>query len=94
MRQLINIVLVHGINENQESAWTHDKSKTFWPKELLPKTFPNTRILMYDYKPKFADLFPSHELDSAHETAIDDYANVLLEALEALRKATGTAKTI
>ncbi|KAJ9646980.1 hypothetical protein H2199_001966 [Coniosporium tulheliwenetii] len=43
----VDIVFVHGLRGGRESTWTKDGVN--WPKELLPKDIPKSRILSFGY---------------------------------------------
>ena len=47
----VDIVFVHGLNGHPENTWKSDKSKTFWPLQLLPPILEEqkSRILVYGY---------------------------------------------
>ncbi|MCJ1462048.1 hypothetical protein MMC07_000648 [Pseudocyphellaria aurata] len=47
----VDIVFVHGLNGHPEHTWTSEKSKVFWPTQLLPPVLDEeeARILVYGY---------------------------------------------
>ncbi|KAH8802451.1 tetratricopeptide repeat domain protein [Xylogone sp. PMI_703] len=46
---LVDIVAVHGLNENKVAAWTDPDTDILWLRDLLPKTITVARILTYGY---------------------------------------------
>ncbi|KAK0729542.1 hypothetical protein B0H67DRAFT_524503 [Lasiosphaeris hirsuta] len=50
----LDLVLIHGLNGSRIETWTHKKSKVCWPKDLLPKQQPLTRVLSFGYS---ADIY-------------------------------------
>ncbi|KAK3349003.1 Alpha/Beta hydrolase protein [Lasiosphaeria hispida] len=51
---IFSLVLIHGLNGSPIETWTHKKSKVCWPRDLLPKQQPLTRVLSFGYS---ADIF-------------------------------------
>jgi hypothetical protein len=47
-------VLIHGLNGHLTKTYTHPKTKVLWPKTLLPKRQPQTRVLSFGYS---ADIY-------------------------------------
>ncbi len=47
----VDVVFVHGLNGDPKWTWTSDKSKIFWPAQLLPDIVgkEKARILVYGY---------------------------------------------
>ena len=47
----VDVVFVHGLNGDPKWTWTSDKSKIFWPAQLLPDRVEEekARILVYGY---------------------------------------------
>ncbi|KAL2846060.1 hypothetical protein BJX68DRAFT_241469 [Aspergillus pseudodeflectus] len=54
----LDIVLVHGLEGDSQSTWTYEPTNLFWPRDLLPKDFPNARILVFSYPARFTYFFP------------------------------------
>ncbi|KAA8909197.1 hypothetical protein FN846DRAFT_943203 [Sphaerosporella brunnea] len=76
-----DIVFVHGLNPLGQNdyirrAWTHPDG-TLWPKHLLPKDTPNSRIMLFGYNANNASNF-SAATTRAH-------ANALLERVDLSR---------
>lgn len=48
---LVDVVFIHGLNGDPRGTWTAEKSKTFWPAQLLPPILEEekARILVYGY---------------------------------------------
>ncbi|KAH7258710.1 hypothetical protein B0J15DRAFT_465964 [Fusarium solani] len=47
---VVDIVFVHGLTGSRESTWTSkDKSIVFWPRDLLKKEIPDSRITSFGY---------------------------------------------
>ena len=48
---IVDIFFVHGLTGNAYSTWLHQdkETKTYWPYDLLPKDYPDARILAFDY---------------------------------------------
>ncbi|KAI9710441.1 MAG: hypothetical protein M1812_007409 [Candelaria pacifica] len=45
----LDIVAVHGLEEDHITAWVDLKSQTLWLRDLLPQYIPQARILTYGY---------------------------------------------
>ncbi|GAB1316536.1 DUF676 domain-containing protein (Fragment) [Madurella fahalii] len=50
----LDLVLVHGLNGDRIKTWMHEGSKVFWPRDLLPKQQPLTRVLSFGFN---ADIY-------------------------------------
>ena len=75
-------MFVHGLNPlNREAyaylAWTHEDG-TFWPRDLLPHSCPNARIMLFGYNSSVAL--------GASKFHIHDHANELLDRFSHSRK--------
>ncbi|KAL8400455.1 hypothetical protein RB594_000734 [Gaeumannomyces avenae] len=44
-----DLVLVHGLNGDYLTTWTHEATKICWPRDLLPSELPNARVLSFAY---------------------------------------------
>lgn len=79
----VDIVFVHGLNGNPKKTWTADKSKVFWPLQLLPPilTEQRARILVYGY-----DANVTSFTDGASKDKIHNHAENLVAALSANRR--------
>lgn len=64
---------------------THKNGK-IWPRDFLPKTLPNARIVSFGYNAEFASFYTEDRRKIAPELTIDDYSTSLLDSLRALRK--------
>src|SRR5690348_1775331 len=54
-----SIIFVHGLG-GDENTWQSKDGQIFWPKDLLPKTFPNARILTVRYgSPRWRERYVS-----------------------------------
>jgi triacylglycerol esterase/lipase EstA (alpha/beta hydrolase family) len=69
----ISLVLIHGLDGNRIRTWTHQQSKVFWPKDLLPKKQPQTRVMTFGYS---ADIYQNNSI-----AGIRDIARALLARL-------------
>ncbi|KAF2682822.1 hypothetical protein K458DRAFT_341710 [Lentithecium fluviatile CBS 122367] len=80
----VDIVFVHGLRGGRESTWTKDG--VIWPKELLSKDIPKSRILSYGYDSRIA------HSDTAEVTqgSLADDARRLCSLLDDERKQTNT----
>ncbi|KAF1911408.1 hypothetical protein BDU57DRAFT_103208 [Ampelomyces quisqualis] len=79
-----DICFVHGLGGSARSTWTaYDKEmdKTiFWPKDLLCKSFPRARILLYGYETKV------HSLCWLADRTLYHHASHLLSDLSTARQ--------
>lgn len=83
-----SIVAVHGLDENANSAWTHEESGCFWPLDLLSKEKTiNARILTLEYKADASSFFGSSSADR-----ISHHAQTFVEELNAEREHDGTSR--
>lgn len=73
----VDIVFVHGIDGKPKGTWTSDRSRVFWPVDLLPSFLAdeNPRILVYGYDPNY-DL-----QDSSWEMSVQIHGELLMKAL-------------
>jgi hypothetical protein len=86
LANLNSIVFVHGLRGGRESTWTKDG--VVWPKEVLSKDVPKSRILSFGY-----DSGVVHS-DTAEVTqgSLSDDARQLCNLLDDARKQTSTVK--
>ncbi|KAF2741827.1 hypothetical protein M011DRAFT_413767, partial [Sporormia fimetaria CBS 119925] len=80
-----DIIFVHGLTGNRQNTWTTKTDKVFWPKDLLSRTLPNTRIMTFGYD---ADI--AHFLSAASQNRIGEHAGNLVNAVTEVREATDT----
>lgn len=84
--QSIDVVAVHGLNENSLTAWTNAKTKQNWLQHLLPKDLPAARILTFDYhKESSARSF----FDESGLASVERVAQTLVQNLNSYREMEG-----
>jgi protein SERAC1 len=82
----ISIVFVHGLRGGRESTWTKDG--VIWPKELLSKDIPKSRILSFGY-----DSGVVHsDIAEVTQGSLADDARSLCSLLDDVRKKTNTVR--
>lgn len=88
---IVDIVFVHGLTGNAYSTWLHQdkETKTYWPYDLLPKDYPDARILAFDYDADITQFW-----GPASSNRVGNHAENLLGALSRLRAKTNTVLTI
>jgi hypothetical protein len=72
-----SIVAVHGLGSNPEWAWTHE-SGVMLLRDLLPKCFPNARIMAFNHDSKW-------DRDSSVKS-VEHCGKELLDNLNLVRK--------
>ncbi|MCJ1479377.1 hypothetical protein MMC13_008062 [Lambiella insularis] len=77
----VDIVAVHGLEEDRTEAWTCPNTRTLWLKDLLPLEFPRARILTFGYKADTSSFFGTGASDN-----ILRLAHTLIAELEASRE--------
>ena len=82
-RKFVDVVFVHGLNGHPENTWTSEKSKVFWPVQLLPPVIQedNARILVYGYDADITSFTAGGSKDKIH-----NYAEQLVAELCANRR--------
>ncbi|KAK5652117.1 hypothetical protein OQA88_10759 [Cercophora sp. LCS_1] len=76
----IDVVAIHGLGGHHLRSWTHTAptgASTIWLRDLLPKKFPNARIMSFSYNASLIDNTSAH--------GIRGNANALLAALRDVR---------
>ena len=88
---IVDIVFVHGLTGNAYSTWLHQdkETKTYWPYDLLPKDYPDARILAFGYDADITQFW-----GPASSNRVGNHAENLLGALSRLRAKTNTVLTI
>ncbi|KAM7211892.1 hypothetical protein V8F06_012734 [Rhypophila decipiens] len=78
----LDIVFVHGLRGHREKTWT-SKSGVFWPRDLLPKDLPGTRVMSWGYDAAVVQFFSS---ESASQASLFAHGKSLLEDISAKRR--------
>jgi hypothetical protein len=84
---LLSIVFLHGLRGDAQKTWT--KNTVLWPKDLLPKEIPETRVFLFGYDSGIVHRDPSHVTN----TEIQSDAADVCAKLHAERSSTGTVST-
>ncbi|CAF9941047.1 MAG: hypothetical protein HETSPECPRED_002855 [Heterodermia speciosa] len=85
LKPSIDIVFVHGLYGGREATWTHEQSKVFWPKDLLPRDIEDARIHSFGYNAKVVDW-----AEPPSDATIGMHAGSLAARLVGLRSRTET----
>ncbi|KAI0401354.1 hypothetical protein F4802DRAFT_428819 [Xylaria palmicola] len=81
---LVDIVAVHGLNEDSVEAWTDSGTGVNWLRDLLPRHVKTARVLTYGY-----DASPALFLTNGASVAIQRSAECLVQELYADRRFSG-----
>ncbi|KAI0392751.1 hypothetical protein F5Y17DRAFT_342997 [Xylariaceae sp. FL0594] len=84
---LVDIVAVHGLNEDSVEAWTDPDTGINWLRDLLPKRIKSARILAYGY-----DASPALFLANGASATVQRGAECLVQELYADRRFSGTTR--
>jgi protein SERAC1 len=82
-------VLVHGLGGDRTKTWTAEDG-TFWPKDFLPRDFPEARIVSFGYDSKVTQ-FSSRGVS---QNSIENHADGLCAQLHRIRDSTKTVRNI
>lgn len=82
-----SIVFVHGLTGDREKTWTAAGAVDPWPKGLLPKEIPHSRILTFGY-----DAYVSDWRGMVSKNRVGDHSKNLLAALATYREKDDTVK--
>ena len=68
---LVDVVFVHGLNGHPHNTWTSEKSKIFWPAQILPPILNDerARILVYGYDADVTSFTDGVSTDKIHNHA-------------------------
>ncbi|CAG8083748.1 unnamed protein product [Penicillium salamii] len=77
----VDIVAIHGLDEDGVTAWIHPSNGCFWLRDLLPKEGFKARIFTVNYKADATSFFSSSSADR-----ISHHAQTLVEELNAERE--------
>ncbi|KAI1770758.1 hypothetical protein F4818DRAFT_252459 [Hypoxylon cercidicola] len=81
----VDIVLLHGLRGDMLGTWTKDE--VLWPRDLLPKDIPESRIFLFGFDSGIVH----RDQSSVTNTEIHSDANDLCAKLVAQRSSSGTA---
>ncbi|KAH7086933.1 Alpha/Beta hydrolase protein [Paraphoma chrysanthemicola] len=82
----VDIVFVHGLRGGRESTWTKDG--VLWPRDLLAKDVPDSRIIGYGYDSRIVHA----ETKEVVQGSLEDDAQTLCSQLDELRRTTNTTE--
>lgn len=71
---IVDVCFIHGLSGNRKSTWTAHGRTRPWPKEYLPSTLPEARILTYGY-----DAYSSRRQDGSVNCLTEHAANLLVD---------------
>ncbi|KAL9046880.1 MAG: hypothetical protein Q9214_000406, partial [Letrouitia sp. 1 TL-2023] len=83
----IDLVAVHGLNENLTDAWTDPATHILWLQDLLPETLNIARVLTFGYNAEATAFYGSGSADR-----ILQHAHTLVADLQADRALEGCSK--
>jgi hypothetical protein len=88
---IVDIIFVHGLTGDSRTTWLYKDKKTevHWPTELLPKDYPDARILTFGYDANISEFF-----GPASSNRIGNHAENMLGALSRLRAKTSTVRLL
>ncbi|KIW24356.1 uncharacterized protein PV07_10075 [Cladophialophora immunda] len=66
---VVDIVAVHGLQEDLVSAWTDPKANVLWLRDLLPQDAKNIRVLTFGYNGSPESFFGNGGVDPLYPTA-------------------------
>lgn len=72
----VDIVFVHGLTGDRERTWTHPINGVCWPRDILPQSLPDARILTFGY-----DAYVVRARDHVASIDIAHHANDFLNCL-------------
>ncbi|KAI1390068.1 P-loop containing nucleoside triphosphate hydrolase protein [Hypoxylon trugodes] len=81
-RPSLDIVIIHGLGGHPRRTWRDRKTKEFWPRDRLAKSFSRARILVYGYDSKISKFVAG----AANQNSFLDHAQNLLFDLTVVRK--------
>ncbi|KAH7411529.1 Alpha/Beta hydrolase protein, partial [Cadophora sp. MPI-SDFR-AT-0126] len=81
-----SVVFVHGLTGNRTRTWSHDG--LLWPKDLLPKTLPNARIMTFGYDADVLNMW-----STAGQNRIGHHGSSLARSLADFRDRTDMSNT-
>ncbi|KAL7272923.1 hypothetical protein RUND412_004244 [Rhizina undulata] len=76
----VDIVFIHGLTGDRTATWTASNG-VCWPRDLLPKTVPEARVIMFGYDADVANFW-----NPASQNTVNDHANALVNGLGMLRE--------
>ncbi|CZR56280.1 uncharacterized protein PAC_06168 [Phialocephala subalpina] len=80
----VDIVAVHGLNEDMIEAWTDAETGILWLRDFLPKAIPVARVLTFGYDASASSFYSAGWADT-----IQKHAHTLVASLQADRSIEG-----
>jgi Cdc6-like AAA superfamily ATPase len=84
----LDLVFVHGLTGDRQRTWTHPHASEPWPKSILPRHFPEARILTHGY-----DAYVILRTGPVSRNRLSDHSRDFLNALVAHRQESGQEQT-
>jgi pimeloyl-ACP methyl ester carboxylesterase len=84
----LDLVFVHGLTGDRQRTWTHPHASEPWPKSILPRHFPEARILIHGY-----DAYVILRTGPVSRNRLSDHSPDFLNTLVAHRQESGQEQT-
>lgn len=74
-----DVVIIHGLPGNPYDTWTHERSRVFWPAQLLPFVLhgESVHMLIYGYEVDIISFTVSGSDDKIHKHGEQLFAQIV-----------------